>query len=196
MRTLTVVIVLLAVMIGGCGVNKQYVDTQIQESEGRTEAKIAAVEGQAAANAEEVAKLKSLAAQLQKDVTDISKATGFENYQVIWEGTIAFGFDSWEISDIAKETLMEAGQTMEQNPSSLVEIAGHTDRTGSTKYNLLLGEKRASAAKMFLAENFGLSLYRLFTISYGESKQVALPDEKDANKKNRRVGLKIWGPVK
>jgi outer membrane protein OmpA-like peptidoglycan-associated protein len=33
----------------------------------------------------------------------------------------------------------------------------------------------------------------MYTVSHGESKPVALPDEKNANSKNRRVTLKLWG---
>jgi outer membrane protein OmpA-like peptidoglycan-associated protein len=38
-------------------------------------------------------------------------------------------------------------------------------------------------------------LYRMFTISYGKSKPVALPDQKQSGSKNRRVSLKLWGPM-
>ena len=65
----------------------------------------------------------------------------------------------------------------------------------SSKYNFLLGEKRASATKKYLAERFGTNLYRMFIVSYGEDKPVALPDESHANAKNRRVTLTIWGQL-
>jgi outer membrane protein OmpA-like peptidoglycan-associated protein len=35
----------------------------------------------------------------------------------------------------------------------------------------------------------------MFTVSHGEDKPVAMPDEKDANQKNRRVVLKLWGQL-
>lgn len=196
MKTLLVAVALLAIVIGGCGVNKEYVQEQIQASEGRTAAQISAVKGTADANKAEVDKLKALAEELStKTDMALNRAKGFENYQIIWQGEVNFKFDSWEVTDVAQATLMEAGETMEKNPASIIEVAGHTDRTGSSKYNLLLGDKRAAAAKRFLADQFGISLYRMFTISYGEDKPVAMPDEKNAASKNRRVTLKIWGPM-
>lgn len=190
------IVVGLALLAAGCGINKDYVQEQISQSEARTGSQITSLQEEADANAAELAKLQSLAKQLS-DKTDmaINQAKGFENYQIIWSGVINYDFDSYEITDAAAATLTEAGQKMEEHPSSLIEIAGHTDRTGSGKYNLLLGEKRSNAAKRFLAERFGISLYRLFIISYGEEKPVAMPDERQAASKNRRVTLKVWGQL-
>jgi outer membrane protein OmpA-like peptidoglycan-associated protein len=193
-RTTGSVAVVLALFIAGCGVNKDYVQQQIKESEARTESKIASLRDKTDANAAEIAKLQSLAKQLsEKADMAINEAKGFENYQIIWSGEIYFDFDSYEINPTAADILNEAGRKLEENPGAVIEIAGHTDQTGSAKYNLMLGEKRADSAKRYLAENFGISLYRMFVISYGEDKPVALPDERNAASKNRRVTLKIWG---
>ena len=45
----------------------------------------------------------------------------------------------------------------------------------------------------FLASRFGISLYRMFILSYGEDKPIAMPDENQAHAKNRRVALTVWG---
>ena len=194
MKMTGIVVAALALLAAGCGVNKGFVQEQISQSEARTDSKIATLQDKTDANAGEVAKLQSLAKQLS-DKTDlaINQAKGFENYQIIWSGVINFDFDSYEINEGAAAILSEGGQRMEEHPGSVIEIAGHTDRTGSSKYNLLLGDKRADAAKRYLFENFGISLYRLFVISHGQEKPVAMPDERNAASKNRRVTLKVWG---
>lgn len=196
MRTTGIVVTALALLAAGCGVNKDFVQEQINQSEARTDSKITTLKDQTDTNAGEIAKLQSLAKQLS-DKTDmaINQAKGFENYQIIWSGVINFDFDSYEINEGAAAILNEAGQKMEEHPGSVIEIAGHTDRTGNSKYNLLLGEKRSNAAKRFLFERFGVSLYRLFIISHGEEKPVAMPDERNAASKNRRVTLKVWGEL-
>lgn len=187
---------LMLIMIAGCGVNKDYVAQQIAESESRTDAKVGELRDQTDGNSAEIAKLQSLATQLgEKADMAINEAKGFENYQVIWSGEINFPFDSYDITETAATILNEAGDKMGQNPGAVIEIAGFTDRTGSSKYNLMLGQQRAEAAKLFLADNFGVSLYRMFIISFGENKPVAMPDEMEAASKNRRVTLKIWGKV-
>lgn len=186
--------VALALLVAGCGVNKAFVEEQIVQSEGRTAAQIATVRDKTDGNAAEVAKLKTLASELStKTDMAINQAKGFENYQIIWSGVINFDFDSWDVTATAEQILTEAGQKLEQHGGSLLEIEGHTDGTGSARYNLMLGEKRADAAMRFLAERFGISLYRMFVMSYGKTKPVSMPDERGAASKNRRVTLKIWG---
>jgi outer membrane protein OmpA-like peptidoglycan-associated protein len=188
-----VLIAVLMLAVVGCGVKQSYVDQQIQESESRMNAKINNVESD---TEQEIAKLRDLADKLSSRVDmAVNEAKGFENYQVIWSGEINFEFDSWDVTDAAAMVLNEAGEVLEQNPGSLIEIAGHADRTGNAKYNLMLGDKRAQAAKRYLADRFGTSLYRMFIISYGEERPVAMPDERGSASKNRRVTLKIWGQM-
>ena len=196
MKTSLTFLAVLAILLSGCGASKDYVNEQIQASETRTSTQLASVKGQSEANAADVAKLQALAAELSdKTELAINKAKGFENYQVIWSGEINFSFDSWAITGTAEQTLMEAGQAMTNHPNSVIEIGGYTDKTGPSSYNLVLGERRADAAKRFLADQYGVSLYRMFTISYGEDKPVSLPDQRNANEKNRRVTLKVWGEL-
>ncbi len=194
MKRTGIVAIALAVITAGCGVNKDYVQEQISQSEARMNSKIAAVQNKSDANAKDIAQLQSLAKQLsEKTDMALNEAKGFENYQIIWSGVVNFDFDSYDINNAAIDILNEAGQKLEEHPEAVVEIAGHTDRTGSAKYNLMLGEKRANAVKRYLADRFGISLYRLFIVSYGEEKPVAMPDERNAASKNRRVTIKIWG---
>jgi peptidoglycan-associated lipoprotein len=195
MKTKAVIVILGALLLfTGCGVNKDYVAQQISDSEARTGSQLKAVSDKTDTNASEITKLRSLSAQLsEKTDMAINEAKGFETYQVIWQGEINFGFDSYDVNANAEQVLIEAGEKMEQHPSSVVEVAGYTDRTGSSKYNLLLGEKRANSAKRFLADRFGISLYRMFVISYGEDKPLVMDNEQQESSKNRRVAIKIWG---
>lgn len=186
-------VLLLGVLIAGCGVNKDYVAHQIQESEGRTDTKIDKLRSD---NDAEIARLEALAKELEsKADMALNKAAGFENYQIIWTGEIRFAFDSYEISDEAAVILEECGAKMDANPRSVVEIAGHTDRTGQASYNMMLGQMRATSAQRFLNDRFGISLYRIFLVSHGEHKPVAMPDERNAGSLNRRVILTVWGEM-
>jgi len=196
MRTVFLLALLVTLLSAGCGVNKQYVTDEITASEARTGSQLQTVKDQTDANAAEVQRLQGLARQLgEKADLAINKASGFENYQIIWSGEINFAFDDYEIDGVAASILDEAGGKMEQVRGSLLEIVGYTDRTGSTGYNLLLGEKRANSAKRYLVDKFGISLYRMFVNSFGEAKPVALPDERNAATKNRRVTLALWGMI-
>ena len=196
MKLLIVGLVALLVVTAGCGASKQFVSDEIAAAEARTEVKIGSVQDKADANASEVARLQQLQTALEEKADmALNKAEGFENYQVIWSGDIKFSYDSYEVDGVAASILDDAGVQMENNRGALMELTGHTDGAGSSKYNLLLGEKRAESARRYLADKFGISLYRMFVLSFGEDKPVALPDERNASSQNRRVTLTLWGPM-
>lgn len=197
MRTTLMIFLLTGLlMLAGCGVKQQFVLDEIAASEARSQAEIGSVKDKVDMNAEELTRLQGLATALDKKADlAINKASGFENYQIIWSGEINFSFDSYDIDDVAASILDEAGMKMEQVPGSLLEIVGHADQTGAASYNLLLGEKRANSSKRFLADKFGISLYRMFVVSYGEAKPAAISGENQSASKNRRVSLSVWGAL-
>ncbi len=196
MRSLLVSVVILSLLVIGCGTSKDYVAQQIEQSEAKQSAQITAVSDKTDANADQISKLQSLATEISaKADKAINEAKGFENYQIIWQGEINFDFDSYAITPTAEQILMECGQKMEGSPSSIIEIAGNTDRVGSAKYNYMLGTERADAAKRFLSSKFGVSLYRMFIISYGKDKPVTTEGETGSASKNRRVTLTVWGEL-
>ncbi len=191
-------IILLSViaLVAGCGASKNYVDEQIRNSESRTSAQLGDVEGKASATSLDLQKLQALQNDLEaKADMALNQAKGFENYQIIWEGEVNFDFDSDQITSAAEQTLMDAGQKLETSSESLVELVGHTDNTGSNAYNLALGERRSESVRRFLADRFGISLYRMFTLSYGEDKAAAMSDEPNSASRNRRVTVRIWGEL-
>jgi peptidoglycan-associated lipoprotein len=195
MRNLIFVVLIAALLVAGCGASKGYVDEQIAASEARTNSQVSAVSTKTDANAAEIAKLNTLAAQLQKNTElALNKAAGFENYQIIWSGEINFAFDSYALDNVSTDILTEAGQKLEGNPSSIVELAGHCDRTGSKTYNYELGHQRAAEAQRFFSEKFGIQAYRMFVLSFGKDQPQAAPDEKYSASKNRRVNITIWAP--
>jgi outer membrane protein OmpA-like peptidoglycan-associated protein len=192
-KFLPLLIVIAAFMIVGCS-SKGYVDEQMAAFRSEIESDMNTLKAQSGTNADEIKKLQTLTTELSsKADMALNEAKGFENYQVIWEGVVNFDFDSYELKQVAMDNLQGLGQKMIDYPRSLLEISGHADQTGSAKYNLELGFKRSQAVQKYLVDQFGIALYRMFMVSHGESKPVALPDEKDANAKNRRVTLKLWG---
>lgn len=192
-----IIVSLALLLFAGCGVNKQYVNDEIAASEARTNAQVSNLKSSADKNSADIAALQRLSKELgEKADMAINKASGFENYQILWTGEIHFAFDSYDVDGVAASILDECGVKMEEVPSSLLEITGYTDRTGSSNYNMMLGQARADAAKRYLSDKFGVSLYRMFTASFGETKPVAMPDETNAAGKNRRVKLSVWGPMK
>lgn len=87
---------------------------------------------------------------------------------------IKFGYNSAEILEESKPFLNEVG-IMLGMPEFIGEkmlIEGHTDASGSEKYNSYLSEKRADAVKMFLRNNFKIASDRLYVTGMGESQPL------------------------
>ncbi len=98
---------------------------------------------------------------------------------------VFFGYDSFELSEEARQTLQANATWLQNNAGVRVEIEGHCDDRGTVEYNLALGTKRARAALDYLM-TLGVPAERLSVISYGEE----LPQCMDANEscwqRNRR----------
>ncbi|MEN8207806.1 MAG: OmpA family protein [Candidatus Fermentibacteria bacterium] len=75
---------------------------------------------------------------------------------------------------------------LRDNPSSRIQISGHTDSDGSEASNQTLSENRAQSVYQYLVST-GIAGNRLTTVGYGESIPV-VPNNSAANKaKNRRI---------
>ena len=72
------------------------------------------------------------------------------------------------------------------NPSVRVTIEGHCDERGTREYNLALGDRRANAAKNYLAAR-GIDPSRMTVISWGKERPEALGSDESAWAQNRRA---------
>jgi peptidoglycan-associated lipoprotein len=100
--------------------------------------------------------------------------------------TVLFPFDSYELDDEAKAILGKQAEWLARYPGINVTIEGHTDERGTREYNLALGDRRATAAKNFLAAQ-GVSTSRMTTISFGKERPVAEGTDEAAFARNRRA---------
>lgn len=103
---------------------------------------------------------------------------------------IHFDFDRSDLTEEAKQILVNNASLLRAAPQVNVLIEGHTDERGSDEYNLALGERRAISARNFLT-SLGVAADRLRIISYGEEMPMALERNEDAWAKNRRADFKI-----
>lgn len=98
---------------------------------------------------------------------------------------IFFDFDSYGLSQAARNTLVKDAELMKKEPAAKVRIEGNCDERGSDEYNLALGEKRAKAAMQYLV-TMGVPAQRLSVISYGKEKPADPGRNEAAWSKNRR----------
>jgi peptidoglycan-associated lipoprotein len=99
---------------------------------------------------------------------------------------IYFDFDSYTLRDEEIRTLKNMADWLMQDQSIKLVVEGHCDERGTTEYNLALGQKRAEAAKDYLAKA-GVAGSRLRTVSYGKEAPFQGGHGEEFWAKNRRV---------
>lgn len=104
-----------------------------------------------------------------------------------------FAVDSVELSDETEELLTIALAILSRDPTMGMQIAGHTDSSGSEDHNMKLSEARASAAAGWLTAA-GIDAARIATVGYGEARPIASNDTEAGKASNRRVEF-VFGPV-
>jgi OOP family OmpA-OmpF porin len=113
---------------------------------------------------------------------------GCEVEAVIELEGVYFDFDKATIKPEGKAVLNEAAALLKKHERVVVEVAGHTDSTGSETYNQGLSERRANSVKDYLTSQ-GVTATRLSAKGYGEAQPVASNDTKEGRAENRRVEL-------
>ena len=98
---------------------------------------------------------------------------------------IYFSFDSWSISTVGAKYLEEDAQWLHANPEKALTIEGHCDQRGTQDYNLILGKKRAEAAREYLV-NLGVQSHRIKIVSYGKERPFCRNNNEDCFQENRR----------
>jgi len=98
---------------------------------------------------------------------------------------IYFAFDSWSISAKGARALEEDAQWLHANPEKVLTIEGHCDQRGTQDYNLVLGKKRAEAAREYLI-NLGVQANRIKIVSYGKERPFCQNNNEDCFQENRR----------
>ncbi len=102
---------------------------------------------------------------------------------------VHFDFDKWNIKPADDRTLDDFAAYLKDNPGARVEIAGHTDSTGTASYNMGLSERRANAVKQYLVRE-GVEDYRITTVGYGYSRPIGSNNTAAGRAQNRRAELR------
>ena len=102
------------------------------------------------------------------------------------QDTVYFDTDRYNIDSEDAAALATQAQWLMSYPGKRASIEGHCDERGTREYNLALGERRANAAKTYLA-SLGVDATRLSTLSYGKERPLALGSDEASWAKNRRA---------
>ncbi|MBA3613508.1 MAG: OmpA family protein [Nitrospirales bacterium] len=101
---------------------------------------------------------------------------------------VSFEFDSFQLNEQAKATLVANAEWMKAHPHAEITIEGHCDDRGTASYNHVLGEKRAIRTKTYLS-SLGVPAERLHVMSFGKESPACWDSTEPCFQKNRRAHL-------
>jgi outer membrane protein OmpA-like peptidoglycan-associated protein len=111
-----------------------------------------------------------------------------DNITLNMPGNVTFATDSSDLSADFYRVLTSVSKVLEEFDQTVVEVAGHTDSTGSESYNQSLSERRASSVAAYL-ENHGVIEQRLIAVGMGETWPIEDNDKSSGRQANRRVEI-------
>ena len=107
---------------------------------------------------------------------------------------VYFDFDSWQLTDEAKQILASNAKWLKGHPKAAIAIEGHCDERGTRAYNYVLGEKRAMRTRNYLA-SLGVSPTQLTIMSYGKDNPFCRASSNKCFQENRRAHMVLGTAV-
>ena len=127
-----------------------------------------------------------LRAELQG--TGVSVTRIGDNITLNMPGNVTFATDSSDLRPAFFDVLNSVSTVLTEFDQTVVEVAGHTDSSGSESHNQGLSERRAGTVSQYLNTQ-GIVDQRLITVGMGELRPIA-DNGSDAGKQaNRRVEI-------
>jgi peptidoglycan-associated lipoprotein len=130
----------------------------------------------------DIASLSSsgMSARQRAEITKEEKAAIEAGLQDVF-----FGYDQWSLSDAGMEALNGDAQWLKDHPGAVMKVEGHCDERGTADYNIVLGDKRAKAARSYLVES-GVAPKQVAIVSYGKARPFCTDPAESCYQQNRR----------
>ena len=153
--------------------------------------------GPVEANMERVAgqmdELYAVAAEARAEVKAVNeRVSALDDYDVQETVAVTFRTNSAVLSPEAKTQLDALAGKTQGARAFMIEVAGHTDSTGSDAKNFRLSRARAESVIQYLAVQHKIPLRRFVTpMGYGKTESVAENSTAAGRQQNRRVEVKM-----
>ena len=105
-------------------------------------------------------------------------------------GNVTFATDEAQLKGDFYQVLNGVSLVLKEYDKTIVEITGHTDSTGSERYNQTLSRRRAESVGSYLSGQ-GILHDRIITEGFGEQYPVSENDTPEGRQDNRRVELRL-----
>jgi outer membrane protein OmpA-like peptidoglycan-associated protein len=125
--------------------------------------------------------------------TGVSVKRHGDQLTLVMPGNITFETNASDVKPEFYPVLSSVSDVIKEFDQSLLMVTGHTDSTGSDKYNQVLSEKRAQSVASFLV-NQGVQPARITSWGVGSSKPIASNASSEGRAMNRRVEIDLLAP--
>lgn len=112
------------------------------------------------------------------------------NLRLIMPNSITFEINQSNLNTSIYNTLDSVVKVLNEFNETQLQVAGHTDSSGSNSYNQQLSVRRAGSVSDYLKSR-SVNPSRLVVVGYGESRPIATNSTAAGRAENRRVELLI-----
>jgi outer membrane protein OmpA-like peptidoglycan-associated protein len=124
------------------------------------------------------------------DRTGVSVTRIGDNITLNMPGNVTFATNSSALNANFYEVLNSVATVLDEYEQTVIEVAGHTDSTGTNEYNQTLSQQRADSVAAYLRTR-GILADRIITVGMGEERPIATNDTDGGRQQNRRVELTL-----
>jgi len=194
---------LMMAMVSGCAFRDTPASSAPCWGTGDTEQATMAMN---AADKDSLSALRRRVDMLEKRVDDNAKLADQANmtaqkalkccrgdYTVVATEMINFDFNKFTIRTEDYPALDRVAAKLKEDPDLKAECIGNTDGVGSVDYNIVLGQRRAEAARSYLINKHNIDAGRIAIRTMGKEAPVATNDTEQGRFENRRVKIDVLG---
>jgi len=171
----------------------------IKDVDARAQAGITDVNTRAAAADQKAQTAGQQAAQAQTSADNAvhrvdvltDAVANLDNYKIVTEAAVHFGFDKDFLTKQAKEDLDKLAETVPNTKGYIITVEGGTDSVGPADYNYGLSERRASSVIQYLGSKYNIPAHKIYVIGLGKDKPVEENKTREGRAANRRVNVRL-----
>jgi len=168
------------------------VDARAQAGIQEVTAKAAAVDQKAQAASAQAGQAQTQADNAVHRVDSLQNTVAnLDNYRVVTETAVHFGFDKDNLTKTAQEALDQLATDVTSAKGYIITVEGGTDSVGAAEYNYSLSERRADSVIQYLASKHSIPAHKIYLIGLGKDKPVDSNKTRDGRAKNRRVDVRL-----
>jgi len=168
------------------------VDARAQAGIQQVQAKAAEVDQKAQAAGQQANQAQTLANNAVQRVDTLqTTVANLDNYHVVTEAAVLFGFNKDNLTKDAKASLDQLATNVAGTKGYIITVEGSTDSTGDAEYNYALSQRRADAVIQYLASEHDVPAYKIYLIGLGKDKPVESNKTREGRAKNRRVDVRL-----